>query len=354
MKPSTPAVRRLRHLAWVCGLLAAGLGAACAADDDLPVGAPSGSPAESNYAAEHGFAFALLGDAPEQATDEPVLSKILAELGNEVDLAIHTGNIKGRRERCDDEVYSRRRKLLNNSPVPLIYTPGEYDWAECDRDGSPYSPVERLSRLRELFFDNTHSLCMLTLELQRQSETARFRGYPENARWEYGGILFVTLNVPGNHNNFRTAAGRNGEYEERVQADAYWLRQAFANAEHEKLRGLVVAMRADPHLTGRRDTGANGGDAYAGLKAELLRLAPKYQGEVLIAHGAYTEAISQHLPDHPLRAGGKPLENVTRIRTYDAPHSPYWIKVSVAPGRKNVFRIDTAVIPPALKKPGQR
>jgi hypothetical protein len=332
----------LRQLACVAGLLAAAAGTACAQDEDIPGGSPSTSAAESSYAAEHGFAFAVLGNASDRAPDEKALSAELTQIGNEADLVIHTGNIKGRNEPCDDTVYSRRHALLRNSPVPLVYTPGEYDWAECDRqDSGQFSPIERLSRLRDLFFDPPRSLGLLTLDLQRQSETVRFRGYPENARWEYGGILFVTLNVPDNHNNFRTAAGRNGEYEERVQADDYWLRQAFMHAEQQRLRGLVVAFRADPHLTGKRDTGANGGDAYASLKAELAKLAAKYPGEVLIAHGT-SGAADKHLPDHPLRLGSKVLDNVTRIRTYDAPNSSNWIKVSVTPGRKNVFRVETA------------
>ncbi|OVZ64220.1 hypothetical protein CDO44_02290 [Pigmentiphaga sp. NML080357] len=318
----------------VCRLgLAAGL--ACPA---LPATAATNP--ESPYAARQGFAFALLGNVPFNNADETIVAQMLGQFGTETDLAIHTGNVKGRDERCDDETYIRRHTLLNASPVPLVLAPGENDWADCDRAAAgQYGPVERLNRLRELFFEPDNSLGTLTLDLQRQSETVRFRGYPENARWEYGDILFVTMNVPGNHNNYRTGAGRNGEYEERVQADSSWLRQAFSAAAKLKTRGLVVAFAADPRFEGRHEY-AGGTDPYASLKADLARLASKYTGQVLVVHGG-NGPPEPHLPDHPVKLNGKTLQNVTRIRTYGHSRPAYWIKVSVEPGDKQVFRMET-------------
>ncbi|MDX3907946.1 MAG: hypothetical protein QHC78_19850 [Pigmentiphaga sp.] len=305
---------------------------------------------ESPYAARQGFAFALLSNLPSREADEDVVAQLLTQFGTETDLVIHTGNIKGRNERCDDETYAQRHALLNQSPVPLVLVPGENDWAICDRpEAGQYGPVERLNRLRELFFEPDNSLGMLTLDLQRQSETVRFRGYPENARWEYGGILFVTLNVPGNRNNYRTGAGRNGEYEERIQADASWLRQAFAAASRLKTRGLVVVFAADP-LFGGDYRIANGTDPYAMLKADLARLASKYAGKVLVVHGIHVPP-SMPRPDHPLKFNGKVLRNVTRVKTYGTTHPAYWTKVSVEPGNKDVFRIETLNMAPRPPQP---
>jgi len=302
--------------------------------------------AESPYAARQGFAFALLGGVPAHDGEETVVAQMLAQFGKETDLAIHTGDIKGRDERCDDRTYARRHALLDSSPVPLVLAPGENDWADCDRPAAgQFGPVERLSRLRELFFDPNDSLGMLKLDLQRQSETARFRGYPENARWEYGDILFVTLNIPGNRNNYRTGAGRNGEYEERVQADSSWLRQAFATAARLKTRGLVVAFSADPHFEGKHNI-AGGIDPYAALKGDLARLASKYPGQVLVVHGAGVAPDRRRtgyaVADRPVKLNGKTLQNVRRVATHGAPGPAYWIKVSVAPGHKEVFRIEAA------------
>lgn len=302
--------------------------------------------AESPYAARQGFAFALLGGTPMRNGAEAVVAQMLVQFGKETDLAIHTGDFKGRDERCDDRTYDRRHALLDDSPVPLVLAPGENDWADCDRPAAgQFGPVERLNRLRELFFDPDTSLGMLKLDLQRQSDTARFRGYPENARWEYGDILFVTLNIPGNQNNYRTGAGRNGEYEERIQADSSWLRQAFAAAARLKVRGLVVAFSADPHFEGKHRI-AGGIDPYAALKTDLARLASKYPGQVLVAHGAGKPPGERRAGyaavDRPVKHNGKTLQNVRRVVTHGAPGPASWIKVSVAPDNKDVFEIEAA------------
>jgi hypothetical protein len=39
------------------------------------------------------------------------------------------------------------------------------------------------------------------MTIMRQSDQAKFRSYRENTRWETDGVLFVTLNVPGDNNN---------------------------------------------------------------------------------------------------------------------------------------------------------
>lgn len=337
---------RLALLACVIGLAAAlvGLTAAAATNQESP------------HAARHGFAFALMGDQPSRPGDETVLNQMLAQFGLAADLAIHTGNFKGKGERCDDAVYSHRRKLLDASPIPLVLTPGENDWANCDLTAAgQFGPIERLARLRDLFFEPDDSLGMLKLSLQRQSETVRFRGYPENARWEYGGILFVTVNVPGNHNNYRNGAGRNGEYEERIQADTAWLRQAFAMATRLKTRGIVVAFSADPRFSGRRDSVGTGTDPYATLKTDLARLASRYAGQILIVHGGNTRTTT-HRPDQPLRVNGKPLANTTRVTTYGAARPGSWIKVSVEPRDRNVFKIETmdTVLQPPIGPPPTR
>ncbi|GAA4332018.1 hypothetical protein GCM10023144_21480 [Pigmentiphaga soli] len=306
---------------------------------------------ESSYAAAQGFRFALLGQTPARPVDEPVLIQTLAQIGSEADLAVHVGAIKGRGERCDDAVYQRRRELLQASPVPLVLTPGDEDWADCDQEsGGRFAPVERLNRIRELFFDADQSLGQLQLDLQRQSDTARFRGYPENARWEYGGVVFATFNMPGNFNNFRPGAGRNGEYEDRILANASWLRQAFAAASREKAQALVLAFHANPHFEGNRDDrrAADGRDPYGDFKLLLARLASRFPGQVLVVHASDNTLTDPPPADHPLRLNGRVLANVRRVQTYGSPLSQYWIRIDVAPGRKGALTVTrrTAVLLP--------
>lgn len=322
----------------------------------LLVGALTAAPGtqaatESSYAARHGFSFAVIGDAPASYRDESIMSQVLAQIGQEADLVLHVGNIKGKNERCDDELYIRRRALFDTSPVPFVMTPGEHDWTDCDQAATGrYGPVERLTRLRELFFESPQSLGALKQDLQRLSDTGRYRNYPENARWEYGGMLFVTLNMPGSHNNYRTGAGRNGEYEERIMANAFWVRQAFAVATREKYKGIVMAFEADPNFEGRLNLDASDGrDPYADFKATLARLAAKYPGQVLLVHGAHGNPGAAPKPDHPLKVAGKTLDNVTRLKSFGASRPQYWRKVVIEPGKKGQLLIEnrnTVLQPP--------
>ena len=105
---------------------------------------------------------------------------------------------------------------------------------------------ERLLRLRELFYTDDNTLGQRAMTIMRQSDQAKFRSYRENTRWETDGVLFVTLNVPGDNNNYKTAGGRNGEYEDRLEANRQWLARAFAVAHQRKMAGVVVMMHADP------------------------------------------------------------------------------------------------------------
>jgi hypothetical protein len=337
-----------RNIAWAAlSLLAArGIAAAAMAAASLwPLGqAGAATPSAPSQAADHSFSFALLGDTPAAASDETLLPQVLAQIGNEADFVIHIGNIKGEHESCDDAMLDKRQALLAASPVPLVLTPGDQDWADCDHESAGrFSPVERLNRMREALFDSPQSLGMVTIDVQRQSDTVRFRGYAENARWEYGHIVFATLNMPGNHNNFRRGAGRNGEYEERIMANGSWLRQAFATATHAKAKGLVLAFHANPHFGGSKEdvSAGEGRDPYGDFKNTLARLASKFPGQVLVVHGSDKPANDPPRPDQPVKFNGKVLTNVVRVQTYGSPLSQYWIKVDVDPARKAPFRVET-------------
>lgn len=298
---------------------------------------------ESTFAARKGFNFAVLADKPASDRDELLTRQILAQIAREADLVLHAGNLKSGAERCDDELYTRRKQLLNDSPVPLVPTPGEHDWTSCDQPAAgSFGPAERLSRLRELFFESRSSFGELKLDLQRQSDTARYRNYPENARWEYGGVLFVTLNIPANSNNYQSGAGRNGEYEERSLANSFWVRQAFNVATREKQKAIVMVFDADPDFEGRQNRAASDGrDPYAEFKATLTRLAVKFPGQVLLLHGTNDGTARAGKPDQPLRSNGKPVENVTRIQAMPPSNEPAWLKVIVEPGRKGQFRFES-------------
>jgi hypothetical protein len=113
-------------------------------------------------------------------------------------LIVHAGDFKDSRLVCSDEVFLDRRALLDASAVPLVYVPGDNEWTDCRQlAAGHFDPVERLQKLRQLFFAEPRSLGRKTIAVEQQAG-----GYPEHLRWRLGPVIFVSLNVPGPNNHF--------------------------------------------------------------------------------------------------------------------------------------------------------
>ena len=128
----------------------------------------------------------------------------------------------------------------------MFLTPGDNDWTDCDRESAGgFDELERLEAVRSIFF---------TEDLPSESEWRIARqspSYPENARWEYGGLQFVTLHIVGTDNGRRDISKSDVQtalnaVDERDQANLAWLDAAFDEAHQQKLDGLVVVVHADP------------------------------------------------------------------------------------------------------------
>jgi hypothetical protein len=246
------------------------------------------------------FTFGAFGDTPYTWFEEVHFPALVAELNKE-DLAfvVHVGDFKSGRVRCSDELFLQRRQWFETIRHPFIFVPGDNEWTDCrnPRAGG-YDPLERLEKLRELFFRSEYSLGQRRIRLERQSAA-----YPEHARWRHERVLFVSLNVPGHDNN---ALLMPEEFRTRSAAVDQWLEQSFSLARTNRLHGVVVLMQANPWLS------------PAGFFRELLgRLATEsrsFDGEVLLVHG------DTHRPrvDQPLRdpATGAPIFNFTRVEVF--------------------------------------
>jgi hypothetical protein len=291
---------------------------------------------------------ALIADIPQWPDAEATTARLLDLFAErKLSFVIHAGGIKGDTESCADAVLSARYRLLNQSPLPLIYVPGEPDWAECDQpvNGS-FDDVERLNRLRELFFADDDSLGQRRLALMRQSDQATFRAYRENARWVAGDALLVAINLPGNNNNYRKEGGRNGEFEDRREANRQWLSRAFSLAKQQELSAIVLVAHGDPQfgngwekrgkptlLDGFMRRGTR--DGYLEFKRQLRDLASRYRGQVLLVH----TSLNGFGIDTPLRdANGKSVRNVTRVALPVGTGSQ-WTELVITPDSPSPFTV---------------
>ena len=282
--------------------------------------------------------FGLFGDTPYSHWERAHLPDLMAEMDREeLAFVVHDGDIKSGSSVCSDAVLSDILSVFQASRQPLIFVPGDNDWTDCHRpNNGGYDPLERLSKLRELFFAGNRALGQRPLLLERQSRDPAFASFRENVRWEAGGALFVGLNLPGSENNFHGSTRSGGpvpEFITRSAANRAWLAQAFAQARSSKLAGILIVIQADP---GFEDFSA--GKIRPGYQAFLTQLREETQafaGRVVLVHGdSHWQQINQPLRD-PL--SGKVIKNFTRVATFGWPFFG-WIKATVNSADPQLFR----------------
>ena len=276
-----------------------------------------------------------MGDVPYNQTEEYLLQGVIERMNRE-DLAfvLHAGDIKNGREPCTEQLFERRKSILQRSHHALVLVPGDNEWTDCRRpQAGGYDPLERLEALRRIFFSGDMSLGQAPMRLQRQSALdPRYSEYRENVRWTAHGIVFVGLNVPGGNNNI----GMHDEYLRRSDADIAWLDEAAALAAKPEAKALVVLMQANLYIWNRFRRAADVPDGYAALREALERHTLRLKKPVLLVHGD----THMYSVDHPLRdpASGKRVETFTRVEVFGSP-VVNWIKVTALAGGAGGFRI---------------
>jgi hypothetical protein len=269
------------------------------------------------------FSFAVLGDTPYNEREEAKFVEMMDAMNREaLAFAVHVGDFKaGHDSPCTDELFERRKAQFDRFAHAFVLTPGDNDWADCGRPSNGGAdPLERLDRLRAIFFGDRHSLGVRRIETEAQP------GHPENRRWEHGGIVFATINMQGG--NDRAAASRRG-------AALEWLAQAAERAAGAA--ALVVLTQVNPF--DKRP------EAYAAHRDALVRAARGLGKPVLFVHGD----THQYRADTPFRdASGAALSNPARLEVHGSPFVG-WVKVSVDASRAGVFSFEphrVAFVPP--------
>ncbi|MDE1183977.1 hypothetical protein [Paraburkholderia sp.] len=318
------------------------------------------------------YSFAVIAGTMTGSGDEAPTQRLIDAIGRERDLSfiVYDGNLKGAKEACRDSLYERRHVVLDTSRVPLVFVPGQHDWTDCgSTEAGSFDPVERLDLLRQTLFSDPTSLGLTTVNLTRESEVARFHQYRENVRWQSDDTVFVGLNAPGPNNHYLSAGGRNGEFEDRVIANAFWLEHAAEYAKRRDARALVIFMQGDPDperyerperfawLRFGRNTRRDG---YLELKRTMVKVAEIFHGPVVLIHCDDDHAPKGFLIDQPLRNDkGAVVTNLTRIAL--APHErlSQWIQIDVDLARRPPFRVSVhdvpknVPLPPMLPQPSR-
>jgi hypothetical protein len=317
------------------GLIAVAVGLALVAVLWLRRGLPPPTPNPPGT-----FAFAALGDAPYYAWEDAQYPLALRDIdAHDLRFVLHVGDIFWRP--CSDERYQRSLAWFNGLRHPVVYIPGDNEWTDCwERGSGAYAPLERLRRLRQIFFaDPAHSVGGKRLALATQAGE-----FVEHARWAQEGLVFATVHLVGSGNARHGFPGRTAADDEavtrRTEAATAWLRATFAEARATQASAVVVGFHADPSFEAPTDDPYR--QDFEPFLAALEEEVEAFGKPVLVVHGD----SHHYVVDHPLRrrTTGQRLERFTRL---EVPGSPKvgWVRVVVRPGSGDPFSFERHVLP---------
>jgi len=297
------------------------------------------------------FSFGVIGDLAYSPAEESLLANVLAELNNNTSLAfvVHVGDLGSPNAgSCTDELWARRLAQFRASANPLIYTPGDNEWTDCHPPRVPgVDALERLTKLRSVFFTGEQSFGQRTLALTRQSgSTGPFAKYRENVRWDLGGVTFLTLHVVGSNNGLGRAPDGDAEFAERNGADLAWLHEGIEHAKAGNSRAVMIFQQANmyPEFLPFPGNPKRDGPGFIELRAALAKEAIAFAKPVVLVHGD-SHYFRVDKPYMQLRRGPEDaaVENFTRVEGFGSPNH-HWLQVKVEASDPNVFTFHPRII----------
>jgi len=282
------------------------------------------------------FEFCAIGDMPyDVPADFPGWERLISAINAaRPAFTVHVGDFKKGSAPCSDEYFQKVLGYFGTFSGPLIYTPGDNDWTDCHRKAAGgFDPIERLGKLRKLFFATSESLGQRHLTVTRQGPD-----YPENARWTYGPVTFATIHAVGSNNNLLRDRAAIEEYLARNAADLDWLREAFKAARTGGSKAVVLVMQADPYFEKYAEERSGINDLVEAMEDETVA----WGKPVLLVHG------DTHVfrVDKPLisRESGRRLVQFTRAEVF-AEKDLHAVRIKVDPADPEVFSFRTLLVP---------
>ena len=291
------------------------------------------------------FTFVALGDMPYKPhRDEPRFHRLI-DVVNDLAPAftLHVGDTKGGGTSCGDARFEKILDDLNRFQAPLVYTPGDNEWRDCyKKKAGRFDPLERLERLREMFFARSESLGMESMTIERQADVMPdYPDYVENVRFMHKQVMVATAHIVGwndklpQHNDNIVDS-----YLAREAANIAWTRSSFAKARRDGAKALVMAIHADL-WNEEADLEESIHESWA---RAFLEAADDFGRPVLLIHGdSHTFRI-----DHPFideSDDGSPM--ITRLEVY-GDEQVQAVRITVDPINPAVFAFTSLIVPENL------
>jgi hypothetical protein len=312
--------------------------------------APLAGSADAHPDPRRSYTFAVIGDLPYGADQIAAFPGWIQQINHDpaVRSVVHLGDIKNGSSVCSDSYFDLIRSDFDTFEDPLVYTPGDNEWTDCHRaNNGAYDPLERLDRLRQVFFDEPGS----TLG-QKQFNVEAQPDFPENVVYHRAEVTFVAANVPGSNNGLQPWSGLGNTQPtpaqaqavaDRTAADIAALHHAFAEARERGDRGVVIMQQADMFDPSYVPTWGDIGAFQPWVQA-IIDEASRFHGPVYLMDG---DSHVYHT-DRPLAAGSSWLttydvhgsaDNLTRVTVDGSSNNHDWLRVTVTkPGAATLLR----------------
>ena len=267
-------------------------------------------PSVSLPSKDQAFSFGVIGDIPYGAAEIAKFPARIKDINADTDLKFvtHVGDIKNGSSVCSDEYFQHIRSAFDTFEHPLVFTPGDNEWVDCHRtNNGAYNPLERLDKLREIFFNEPGKTLGETMPVQTQEAL----GLPENVRFTQNRVAFSVVNVQGSNNSLQpwTGLGEAGatpeqltEVEHRTAAVLEQIRGTFSDAMRRGDRAVVLMTQADMFDPALLDAALANPETVSGFReivGTIIDGTNRFDGPVYLINGdSHVYAENQ-----PLAAG---------------------------------------------------
>jgi hypothetical protein len=258
------------------------------------------------------FTFGVIGDIPYGDAEIVKFPLRIQDINadRELGFVAHLGDIKNGSSVCSDGYFSYIRAQFDTFEHPLVFTPGDNEWVDCHRtNNGAYNPLERLDKLREVFFDEPGKTLGATMPVNTQEDL----GLPENVRFTQNRVAFSVLNIQGSNNSLQPWTGLGetaatpeqlAEVEHRTDAVLAQIRETFADAGRRNHRAVVLMTQADmfdPSLLAAATASPEIMSGFRDIVAAIVEETNNFDAPVYLINGdSHVFAENQPL------AGGSP------------------------------------------------
>lgn len=311
----------------------------------LALGLLVSQPATAADSTGQAFTFGVIGDIPYGAAEIAEFQGRIQEINADKDLKFvtHVGDIKNGSSVCSDEYFANIRAQFDAFEHPLVYTPGDNEWVDCHRtNNGAYNPLERLDKLREVFFNEPGKTLGATMPVKSQESL----GLPENVRFTENRVAFSVVDIQGSNNSLQPWTGLGettvtaeqlAEVQHRTDAVIAQIHETFADAERRNDRAVVLMTQADmfdPSLLAAATANPETVSGFREIVKTIIEETNGFDAPVYLINGdSHVFAENQPLAEGSpwLAVYGQPAaDNLQRITVDGSANATNYVRFTVA------------------------